>query len=200
LADRNERTTLEPASWVRSFGDYLYSYALLKVGNRDTAADLVQDTFVSAIKGKDAFQGDSSEKTWLTAILKNKIIDHYRRKDVLKNVDEYIVETEGDFSAHFFERANGHWLSDAAPQFWTESADSAINKAEFDGVLQMCIQKMPSKLIPVFVARFIDDEDSETICKVHGISSSNYWVIIHRAKVLIRSCLEKNWFLTKILK
>jgi RNA polymerase sigma-70 factor (TIGR02943 family) len=200
LADRNEKTTLEPASWVKSFGDYLFSYALLKIGDRDTASDLVQETFVSAIRGKDTFHGDSSEKTWLMAILKNKIIDHYLKKDVLKNASEYISETEADFSAHFFERANGHWLSDAAPQFWAESADSAINKTEFESILQMCVQKMPSKLIPVFVAKFMDDEDSETICKVHGISSSNYWVIIHRAKVLIRSCLEKNWFLTKMQK
>lgn len=182
---------------MKLFGDYLFSYALLKVGNRDTAEDLVQETFVSAIKGKDNFKGDSSEKTWLVSILKNKIIDHYRKKDVLRNAAGYIAETDDDFSRHFFEPANGHWLAGAAPGVWSEPADSAINNAEFDQVLQACIQKMPSRLIPVFMARFMDDEDSETICKVHGISSSNYWVIIHRAKVLIRSCLEKNWFLTK---
>jgi RNA polymerase sigma-70 factor (TIGR02943 family) len=194
LAEENSRASLNPSSWVRSFGDYLFSYALLKVGNRETAEDLVQDTFVSAIKAKDSFKGNSSEKTWLTSILKNKIIDHYRRSDVLRNASEYIGETDHQFSDHFFDKSNGHWLKASAPQDWP---DREISNAEFDRVIQMCIHKMPSRLIPVFVAKFIDDEDSEIICKAHNISASNYWVMIHRAKVLIRSCLEKNWFLTK---
>ncbi len=196
----NNTKTLDPSSWVKLFGDYLFSYALLKVGNRETAEDLLQETFVSAIKARDTFKGDSSEKTWLVAILKNKIIDHYRKKDVLKNASEYVAETDNDFSIHYFDKSNGHWLQNTAPQDWPESADQPINSVEFERVLQMCIHKMPPKLIPVFVAKFIDDEDSQEICKVHDISASNYWVMIHRAKVLIRSCLEKNWFLTKMLK
>jgi RNA polymerase sigma-70 factor (TIGR02943 family) len=190
-------STLKPASWVKSYGDYLYSYAFFKTGNRETAEDLVQEAFISAIKAKDTFHGDSSEKTWLVAILKNKIIDYYRKKDVLKNASEYITQTDDDFSKHFFERSNGHWLRNTAPKLWADSADGALNTAEFNQVLQMCVQKMPSKLIPVFLAKFIDEEDSETICKVHNISTSNYWVIIHRAKLLIRSCLETNWFSKK---
>ena len=74
-----DQKRLEPSSWVTSFGDYLFSYALLKVGKREIAEDLVQEAFISAIKAKDTFKGDSSEKTWLTAILNNKIIDHYRK-------------------------------------------------------------------------------------------------------------------------
>jgi RNA polymerase sigma-70 factor (TIGR02943 family) len=194
------RKELEPGCWVKLFGDYLFSYALLKVGNREAAEDLVQETFFSAVKSKDTFNGESSEKTWLVAILKNKIIDHYRKKDVLKNASGYLAETEEAFSEHFFDRANGHWRSGSAPQLWAESADSGINTLEFNMVLQACIQKMPLRLAPVFLARFVDDEDAEEICKVHKISPSNYWVIIHRAKVLIRSCLETNWFLSKKVK
>lgn len=194
------KTTLSPESWLVAHGDYLFSYALLKVSHKETAEDIVQETFVSAIKAKDTFKGDSSEKTWLVAILKNKIIDYYRKKDVLRYTTGYIAETEDDFSKHFFEKSNGHWLKDVAPKLWTESADAALNRAEFDKVVQSCIQKMPTKLIPVFIAKFLDEEDSDTICKVHNISSSNYWVIIHRAKVLIRSCLEQNWFLGTIAR
>jgi len=192
-----DQKRLEPASWVTLFGDYLFSYALLKVGKRETAEDLVQEAFISALKAKDTFKGNSSEKTWLTAILNNKIIDHYRKKDVLKDSTSYLTETEDEFSKHYFGKSDGHWLVTASPQLWAESADSAVNKAEFAGVIQKCIQKMPSRLIPVFIAKFLDDEDSDTICKVHNISSSNYWVIIHRAKLLIRRCLEENWFQTK---
>ena len=195
-----DQKRLEPSSWVTSFGDYLFSYALLKVGKRETAEDLVQDAFISAIKAKDTFKGDSSEKTWLTAILNNKIIDHYRKKDVLKDSTSYLTETEDEFSKHYFEKSSGHWLETAWPQPWAESADSALNKAEFAGVIQKCIQRMPSKLVPIFTAKFLDEEDSDTICKVHNISSSNYWVMIHRAKLLIRSCLEQNWFLAEKVK
>jgi RNA polymerase sigma-70 factor (ECF subfamily) len=186
--------TLQPSKWLDLYGDYLYSYAVLKVGSASVAEDLVQDTFLSAIRAKGTFQGNSTEKTWLVAILKNKIIDYYRKKDVLKDAREYLADTEQEFSNHFFEPVLGHWLRETAPVAWSESADAKLNHAEFDKVLQFCIQKMPSKIALVFIAKFIDEEETEEICKVHKITSSNYWVIVHRAKVLLRSCLDRNWF------
>ncbi len=201
MSTTTPKNTLQPAQWLSQYGDYLYSYAVLKVGNTTTAEDLVQDTFVSAIRGRDSFKGDSSEKTWLVAILKNKIIDYYRKKDVLKNADEYLSETDAEFTQHFFDSSEGnHWLRDAAPQSWTPSADAQLDSKEFNEILQACIHKMPSRLVPIFLSKFIDEEDSDETCKAHNISPSNYWVIIHRAKVLIRSCLEKNWFLSKLAK
>ena len=187
---------LKPGDWVKNYGDYLYSLALIKVGNKESAEDLVQETFLSAYKAKALFKNDSSEKTWLTVILKNKIVDHYRKKDVLKDVGSYISNTEAGFDEHFFNEKDGHWLMEAAPMAWKELADEKINRNEFNKIIQYCIQKMPPKLIPVFVAKFLDETESDSICKEFDISSSNYWVIIHRAKVLIRSCLEKNWFLS----
>jgi len=150
---------------------------------------------VSALKAKDSFRKESSEKTWLVSILNNKIIDHYRKKDVLKNADSYLSETESSFSAHFFDQATGHWLVDTGPVSWTEQADKKVDRNEFYRILQYCVEKMPSKLVPVFLAKFLEEDDSEKICKDLKITPSNYWVIIHRAKVLMRSCLEKNWFL-----
>lgn len=184
---------LEPESWVKSYADYLYSLAYIKVNNKETAEDLVQETFLSAYKAKDSFRKDSSEKTWLTSILKNKITDHYRKKDVLKDVSNYLSGTELNFEEHFFNSIDGHWLEESAPKDFMTNSDSRMNQVEFNKIIQYCIQKMPHKLIPVFVAKFMDDTDSETICKEFNITSSNYWVIIHRAKVLIRSCLQKNW-------
>ena len=191
----DQRDKLRPAEWLKNYGDYLYSLAFLKVSSKETAEDLVQDTFISAYKAKDSFREDSSEKTWLAAILKNKIIDHYRKKDVLKDAVSYITNTESEFDSHFFNENNGHWLDSAAPASWNETADKKVNQLEFNKILQYCIQKMPPKLVPVFMAKFLDGEDSEVICKVFNISSSNYWVILHRAKVLMRTCLEKKWFL-----
>jgi RNA polymerase sigma-70 factor (ECF subfamily) len=189
---------LHPENWIQLYGDYLFSMAIIKTNNKELAEDLVQETFFSAFKAKETFKGNSSEKTWLTAILKNKIIDFYRKKEVLKQAGEYLSSTEESFYSSFFsqeEEKMGHWTSEAAPTGWKrEAADAALNSKEFNKILLYCIEKMPAKLAPVFLARFIDEEDAEKICKEYDLSSSNYWVIIHRAKVLIRSCLEKNWF------
>ncbi|MBL7850215.1 MAG: sigma-70 family RNA polymerase sigma factor [Cyclobacteriaceae bacterium] len=187
---------LDPENWLPNYGDYLYSYCLQRVNHPETAEDIVQETLVAALRAKDGFKGESSEATWLVAILKNKITDFYRKKDVLKEAGDYLESTEKEFSEYFFDASNGHWLREAAPQSWSDSADAGLEKAEFDQVLRKCLEKMPPKLAPVFIARFFDDEDSETICKVHRISPSNYWVIMHRAKLLLRACLERNWFLS----
>ena len=190
-----EKEILRPAEWLKNYGDYLYSFALIKVNSKETAEDLVQDTFIAAFKAKDSFREDSSEKTWLTAILKNKIIDYYRKRDVLKDAVDYITNTENEFDNHFFNENNGHWLDNTTPGNWVESADKKVNQHEFNIILQYCIQKMPPKLAPIFMAKFLDEQESEEICKVFNISPSNYWVILHRAKVLMRSCLEKKWYL-----
>jgi len=190
---------LDPKNWLPSYGDFLFSFAMLKTGDRMIAEDLVQETFLSAIKAKDSFQGNSSEKTWLAAILKNKIIDHYRKKEILKQADTYLSSTNDSFHAAFFSNNEdnwGHWNKETAPSEWSaQSADAIVNSKEFYKILLYCIEKMPAKLAPVFLARFIDEDDAENICKEFNLSSSNYWVIIHRAKVLVRNCLEKNWFL-----
>jgi len=186
-------TALQPDLWLKLYGNYLFSIAFIKLSNREVAEDIVQETFIAALKAKNTFKSNSSEKTWLTTILNNKVIDYYRKKDVLRNSTEYVNETGKSFDEHFFED-NGHWLENAAPQEWN-NADKDVNRNEFYRILQYCIQKMPSKLVPVFIAKFIDEQEPEIICKEYEISSSNYWVMLHRARVLIRSCLEKNWFL-----
>ncbi|MEO5999658.1 MAG: sigma-70 family RNA polymerase sigma factor [Chitinophagaceae bacterium] len=185
---------IDPQKWLDNYGDYLFSLAFIKLNNKQTAEDLVQDTLILAFKARESFEHNSSEKTWLTTILNNKIIDYYRKRDVLKNVTEYLSDTDAGFTEHFFYSADGHWLPETAPHSWEEQADGSVNRNEFYKVLHQCIKKMPSKLVPVFMAKFLLDEHSDKICKDHNITSSNYWVIIHRAKVLMRSCLEKNWF------
>lgn len=189
---------LEPVNWVDRYGNYLYTIAREKLDDIQLAEDLVQETFLSAFKAKDGFKGNSSEKTWLTTILNNKIIDEYRKRGRINNMASYIDETEASFTKAFFDHGHDvipHWLAETAPADWGASADKKINQQEFQNVLDHCIKKMPDKLSVIFIAKFVDQAETENICKDFGISSSNYWVIIHRAKVLIRSCLEKNWFL-----
>lgn len=188
---------LQPQQWVANYGDYLFSIAVLKTNNQMVSEDLVQETFLSGIKAMGGFKGESSEKTWLTRILNNKIIDYYRKKDVLKNTDSYLIETEQPFYNHFFEsdkKILGHWTASANPKDWGTDAEQALLNKEFNSILEDCMSKMPPKLAPVFIAKFIDDDGAEKICKDFNISSSNYWVILHRTKIIMRKCLETNWF------
>lgn len=184
---------LQPNQWVNLYADYLYSYAVFKVSDSTLAEDLVQDTFLSAFKNRDGFQGKSSEKTWLSSILNNKIIDYYRSKRHDK-LEDYLEETEESFHNGFFIETKHHWKPDTAPKQWKSSPEEELIGAELSQTLEECMNKMPDKVGQVFKAKFVSDDETDNICKDYGLTSSNYWVIIHRAKLLMRACMEKNWF------
>ncbi|MBX2900255.1 MAG: sigma-70 family RNA polymerase sigma factor [Cyclobacteriaceae bacterium] len=187
---------LETEKWVARYADYLFGIALLKTNDAPTAQDLVQDTFLSALRAQETFQGLSSEKTWLTTILNNKIIDFYRKQSTAKKSIDFITSTQSLFEREFFETETGkagHWLRHTAPRNW--NADHEVEESEFFKILEGCIGKLPRALVPAFVARYLNEKDSEEICKELELTASNYWAIVHRAKVLMRACLEKNWFL-----
>ncbi len=185
----------DPKEWLDKYGDYLYSIAMIKTGNRELARDLVQDTLLSALKAVCGFRGQSSEKTWLTTILNNKITDYYRKKDVLKNSETYLNQTQEQFDAAFFQSdaySRAHWQENAIPSCW--HSDQNILSHEFQTILAKCLEAMPIRLRAVFVARFFDEGETEEICKEFQITQSNFWVMIHRAKLLLRGCMDKNWF------
>jgi len=184
--------TLQYNSWVDNYTDYLYAFAFYKVGKKEDAEDLVQETFLSAYKNRESFKGDASEKTWLTAILKNKIIDYYRKPKVTDSFSSYLDQTEGSFDNSFFNADNyGRWTEEINENFFSKAADNYLLGKEFQHFLSICLEKMPTKLRSIFVSKYIDDEKTENICKEHSITTSNYWVIIFRSKTLLRSCLEK---------
>lgn len=191
---RNRDSGLAPEQWVDTFADFLYSFAITRVNSREDAEDIVQDTFLAAFKNAGKFEERSSVKTWLTRILKNKIIDYYRKKShSSQSYEDYLDETEASFENSFFNQDNyGRWKQDINKNYLSESADDYLLSKEFYKIMDICLQKLPSKLKPVFVAKYMLDEDAEKICKEFNITSSNYWVLLFRAKTLLRSCLEKN--------
>ncbi len=189
----NEKNHLNPEQWVDEFADFLYAFAVTRVSSKEDAEDLVQETFLAAYKGIDQFQGKASPKTWLTSILKNKIVDYYRKKSSSQGYEEYLTDTENSFEEAFFNLNNyGRWKQDIHKNYISESTDHYILSKEFNKILELCLQKLPPKLKPVFIAKYMLDEDSEKICKDFNITSSNYWVLLFRSKTLLRSCLEKN--------
>jgi len=187
-----ENKRLNPHLWVSKFADYLYSYALSRMNNEDEARDLVQETFLAALERMEKFEGRSSEKTWLTSILKNKVIDVYRKRssEVTKNADMSITEQR---QQDFFDQDDGHWNDEHRPAaFGIEQAD-ALESKEFQKILQTCLRKLPALWLSVFTMKHVDDQPTSKICTELKITSSNFWVIIHRTKVNLRSCLQKNW-------
>ena len=188
----------DPNGWVEAYSDELFRFAYFRVSNREQAEDLVQETFLSALGSLTKFRFDCSEKTWLYNILKNKIIDYYRKQDhsPVRKSDSRAEQSDEQFLQHFFNHegsAQKHWNRTAAPTEWELPADDLLIKAEFIKILQLCLSYLPETQADVFRLKNIDELKTDEICKELNISTSNLWVLIHRAKLQLRECLEKNW-------
>jgi RNA polymerase sigma-70 factor (ECF subfamily) len=180
---------LDPELWLEDHGDILFRFCLARIRNPVIAEDLVQETFLAAMKAKERFSGRSSERTWLVGILKHKIIDHIRkskRETLSEDIDIREAPTE-----EYFDR-KGHWKV-GAPE-WVTNPTRAYEQKEFWGVLDSCMKKLQSKQHEVFQRRELEGQDASEICEALDISSSNLWVLLYRARLQLRKCLEKNWF------
>ncbi|RZM21704.1 MAG: sigma-70 family RNA polymerase sigma factor [Pedobacter sp.] len=190
-ANVTDNYTIDPHNWVNKYADYLYSYAASRINDKDLARDLLQETFLAALERLERFEGRSSEKTWLTAILKNKIIDVYRSRSSEFGKD--IVQASTEAQEDFFNHDDGHWNDRHRPAELGIEASDALQNKEFERILKACMNKLPALWLSVFSMKHIDEETTEVICRTLKLSSSNFWVIIHRTKVNLRSCLQKNW-------
>ncbi|MEO7766158.1 MAG: sigma-70 family RNA polymerase sigma factor [Ferruginibacter sp.] len=181
----------DPHKWVMKYADYLYDYCLTRLSDTELAKDLVQETFLAALEKIEKFEGSSTEKTWLTSILRNKIIDIYRRKSSpLSNLH---IHNDCEIKHDFFQQEVGHWNVEHWPREFGISDRLTIENKELQHILQKCLQKLPPLWHAVFIMKFMDDQEAVKICNELKVSSSNYWVILHRTKVNLRDCLQKNW-------
>ncbi|MES2807359.1 MAG: sigma-70 family RNA polymerase sigma factor [Bacteroidota bacterium] len=182
-------TILNPHKWVENHADYLYAYTVSRLNDDEQARDLVQEVFLAALQRIDKFEGKSTERTWLTAILKNKIIDVYRKKSSgLKNLEIAVEQEHQDFFAD-----DGHWREDTYPREFVAAQQDPLHDKEFNNILQQCMQKLPALWLAVFTMKHIEEQASNVICTELKLSDANFWVIIHRAKLNLRACLQKNW-------
>jgi RNA polymerase sigma-70 factor, ECF subfamily len=179
-------------AWVSEHGDYLFRHALARVRKRETAEDLVQETFVAAWKSRSSFAGRSSERTWLYGILRKKIADHFRSLRPRLSLEDLrelaTLETE--------QFGSVHWRITAAPRRWKNPAE-ALEEAEFWEMLGRCIGKLPDVTASVFLLREVEEWSSDEICKHLGIKRSNLFVLLYRARLALRRCLELHWFRSK---
>lgn len=179
---------LNPNKWVKLHADYLYNYTIGRVNNHEVSKDLVQDTFFAGLKGVENFQGLASERTWLVSILKRKIIDHYRKINSAKG--------KAEIKMNFYDHGEreGEWIEERIPSSWNNEIEKNIENDELTIALEKCINNLPEKYAIVFKMKTIQQIETEDICKELDITSSNLWVIIHRARTQLRKCMEDNWF------
>jgi RNA polymerase sigma-70 factor (ECF subfamily) len=184
----------DPERWVDEHGDYLFKFALMRLRDAARAEDAVQETFLAALKGGKSFGGRSAEKSWLTGILKNKIYDHFRkagRETSFTDLDFYADEENDRFVADGV--GQGGWIHEFGPQAWPNPGENLDNEL-FWKTYRDCAAKLPKKVATVFNLREVDGLDSQEVCAMLNISESNLWVMLHRARMALRRCLETNWF------
>lgn len=178
-----KRAQVDTGLLVEEHSDYLLTFAMSKLRDIDLSKDLVQDTFLSAITKIDTFENRSNIRTWLTSILNRKIIDHWRRAETRYT----------DPISSFFDQddSSKHWILDKKDNATNETVEDEIIFEETNDDLFECIGKLPEKWKGVIASKYLDEKVSEDICKELQITPSNLWVIIHRAKLLLRDCLRK---------
>jgi len=182
-----------PEDWVDQYGDFLYRFALSRVKNPSIAEDLVQETFLAALGARKNFQGRSSARTWLIAILKHKIVDHIRKRireqtsDKVESMSDAAVNDPID--AGFTDAGDWH----IRPSKWTINPMKLYEQKEFMDVLYRCLGELPERQAEAFMMREIDGFSTDEICKVLNISATNCWVLLYRARMWLRRCLENKW-------
>jgi RNA polymerase sigma-70 factor (ECF subfamily) len=172
---------------------YLLRYALAQLRDAQLAEEAVQECLVAALESLGTFGGKSSLRTWLTSILRFKVIDLQRRAvSERANVpfDEGTEAEDDGWLDDLFD-ATGHWRE--PPQAWS-NPEAALEQRRFWEAFEKCLDRLPAAGSRVFFKREVLGEDTDAICKDERITPSNCWVILHRARIMLRACLEKNWF------
>lgn len=182
-------STFDPESWVDLHGDVLFRFALVRVRKPEAAEDLVQETLLAALKARRNFSADSAERTWLIGILRHKIADHFRKSSRESPFTD-LEFCSGEFAEKF---QHGFWNHERGPKQWT-NPEEALESGEFFETLDSCLHKLPDRVAAVFTLREMDETPGAEICKTLGISEGNLWTMLHRARMALRECLERNWF------
>ena len=171
---------------------YLLRVARLQLRDEALAEDVVQDTLLAALSG--GFSGKSSLRTWLTGILKHKIVDAIRRKQREPTVASAFGDVDSELDIEDFDglfKENGGW--ETKPADWGDP-DAALSRRQFFDIMDLCLEKLPPNTARVFMMREVMELETEEICKELKITANNLWVILYRARMALRQCLEQHWF------
>ena len=172
----------------------MIKFAHLQLRDEAQAEDVVQEALVSALDNTKEFAGRSAVKTWIFAILKNKIVDLIRQQARTTNVSALSAEEESlDQAFESLFKTNAHWTPGARPSNWGDPEES-LREQRFWEVFDACLKHLPENTARVFMMReFLEFETAE-VCRELSLTTSNCNVILHRARNGLRRCLESNWF------
>jgi RNA polymerase sigma-70 factor (ECF subfamily) len=175
----------DPACWLEEYGDYLYSYAFTRIRDASLAEDVVQETLLSAYRNRARFQGKAKFRTWLTAILKRRIADTYRRRGAREQQDADAI-----FDRMFDSK--GKWRISIAN--WAGNPQDSLEQSEFFDVFLSCLKQLPLHMGDAFTLRFLDQFDAEAISKQLQFTKNHVLVLLHRGRVRMWRCLTLKWF------
>ena len=185
---------LDRQSELNALRPDLLRFARLQLRDAGAAEDAVQETMLAALTGSHRFESRSSYKTWLISILRNKIVDIIRSQSRELPASALADDEAGDdlLDESLFD-PRGHWQPGARPARWADP-EASFEQQQFWKVFEACLDHLPPKTARVFLMREFLGLDTGEICKETGISSSNCWVVLHRARMGLRTCLETRWF------
>jgi RNA polymerase sigma-70 factor, ECF subfamily len=175
---------------------YLLRVARLQLRDEALAEDVVQDTLLAALSGS-GFSGKSSLRTWLTGILKHKIVDAIRKKQRQPTVASAFGDIDSELDIEDFDglfKDNGGW--ETKPAEWGDP-EAALDRRQFFDMMDLCLEKLPPNTARVFMMREVMELETDEICKELTITANNLWVILYRARMSLRECLEMNWFASR---
>lgn len=186
--DSDLHQRFQTSEWVDLYGDYLYRYAMMRLKDSQLAEDMVQETFLAALKNLHQFDGRVEVKFWLRGILRNKVVDHIR-KSIRRN--EVLDQGDDEFVGSLLFKTSG--IPTRNPKPWAFNADDAFAQEEFWDAFRACIEKLKEPAKQAFTLKMVEEVSTEEICKELDIEPNYLWVLLHRARGQLKSCLEHNW-------
>jgi RNA polymerase sigma-70 factor (ECF subfamily) len=175
--------------WIDRYGDYLYRYALLRLRNVQDAEDVVQETLLAGFRARERFAGRSAVRSWLTAILKRKIVDWHRTKGRRERASD--PRPAEDLLDQLFDE-RGKWRQ--PPGSWDGTPESVLERKEFWQVLRRCLGRLPARTAHAFTLFEIEERSNQEVRQTLQVSASNLWVLLHRARLGLSRCLDVHWF------
>jgi RNA polymerase sigma-70 factor (ECF subfamily) len=175
---------------LESLRPALFRFAMLQLRNEALAEDVVQDALLAVLEKPERFAGQSSLRTYVTGIMKHKIIDVLRVSGRTRQIETQDDQSDDDVVDALFT-ANGH--THGQPRNWGDP-DATLEQKDFFRVMELCLEKLPAKTARIFMMREWLELETDEICKELGISTSNAWVMLYRARLRLRECLDLNWF------
>jgi RNA polymerase sigma-70 factor (ECF subfamily) len=188
MPEEDPQVKYETHLWVEKYGDYLYRFALMRLRDPQVAEDAVQETFLAALKNLHQFDGRVDVKYWLRGILRNKTVDHVRKSVRRKELqDEQIQEVVGEL---LFKTSG---VPSAKPKPWAFDPDEAFAQEEFWEAFRGCLDGLSEQMRTAFYMKMVEERETSEICKELDITDNYLWVTLHRARALLKTCLESKW-------